>query len=288
MEKQINIVYFSGTGGTERAAKCFEAAFKKAGYTVGLFRLQAESHFGYSENVPLMLLYPVYAMNAPALVYKWISSISVSSSAPAIVISVSGGGETSPNTACRVKAIRMLEDKGYIVTYEEMLIMPANVFINIKPEISKLLIDALPKKAEKIVSEIDSGKTLRKKPHVIDRLFSSLGHLEEKGAKSIGQAIIVSDSCIGCAWCSKNCPTGNISIVNEKPVFADKCNFCLSCIYGCPEKALSPGKGKFAVIKQGYNLYEMEKHPPIENADIDKLTKGWLYGGLRKYLKDAK
>ena len=281
MEKKINIVYFSGTGGTEKAAKCFETEFINTGYTVKLLRLQAGSYFGYSDNTPLMLLFPVYAMNAPGLVYDWLSSIATSNSVPAMVISVSGGGETSPNTACRVKAIKMLENKGYIVTYEEMLIMPANVFINLKPEISKLLIDALPKKAKRIVSEIDSGKTLRKKPLAIDRLFSSLGHMEEKGAKSIGQTIAVSESCIGCGWCSENCPTGNISIVDGKPSFSDKCNFCLSCIYGCPKKALTPRKGKFAVLKQGYSLNEIEKLPPIESADIDKLTKGWLYGGLK-------
>ena len=286
MEKKINIVYFSGTGGTEKAAKCFESEFTNAGYTVCLYRLQAKSYFGYSDNTPLMLLFPVYAMNAPGLVYNWLNSIASVDSVPAMVVSVSGGGETSPNTACRVKAIKMLENKGYIVTYEEMLIMPANVFINLKPEISKLLIDTLPKKAKRIVSEINSGKTLRKKPLVIDRLFSSLGHLEEKGAKSIGQTIVVSESCIGCGWCSENCPTGNISIIDNKPVFSDKCNFCLSCIYGCPNKALTPSKGKFAVIKQGYNLNEIDKMPPVDCSDIDKFTKGWLYGGLRKYLKD--
>ena len=287
MSKKINIVYFTGTGGTERAAKCFEAELSEKGYEVELMRLKGDAYFGYDGKAPLMLLYPVYEMNAPAHVYGWLNSIGSVENIPAFVISVSGGGETSPNTACRTKAIKILESKGYTVSYEEMLTMPANVFIHLKPELSKMLLDVLPIKVKRFVADIDSGKTLRKKPGALDKMFTRLGTRTENGVKEIGQQFTISESCIGCGWCAEHCPTGNITIADKKPIFSDKCNFCLSCIYGCPKKAISTKKGSFAVIKQGYDLREIEKLPTIENANIDALTKGWLYSGMRKYLKDV-
>ena len=71
MDKRINIVYFSGTGGTERAAKCFEAAFNKAGFSVTLFRLKEVPENYDFEKAFLLLLFPVYALNAPKKVHEW-------------------------------------------------------------------------------------------------------------------------------------------------------------------------------------------------------------------------
>ncbi|MFB0920738.1 MAG: hypothetical protein QMB62_07635, partial [Oscillospiraceae bacterium] len=75
MEEKINIVYFSGTGGTERAAKCFEAAFTKAGVSVSLFRLKDVSENYDFGKASFLLLYPVYALNAPKKVHEWIKSL---------------------------------------------------------------------------------------------------------------------------------------------------------------------------------------------------------------------
>lgn len=286
MLRQIDIVYFSGTGGTERAAKCFEAEFLDKGYELRLMQIKGSTFFGYQGKKPLLLLFPVYEMNAPAHVYDWLKSIGSVDELPAMVISVSGGGEKSPNTACRTKAISLLESKGYAVTYEEMLTMPANVFICLKPELSKTLLEVLPEKVRRIAADIDAGTVRRVKPQALDRLFTRLGAKAAANTKEMGKQFHVSDACIGCGWCAEHCPTGNISISDAKPVFSDKCNFCLSCIYGCPEKAISTKKGSFAIIKQGYDLSEIERLPHIENPDIDNLTKGPLYGGMRKYLKD--
>ncbi len=285
MEKKINIVYFTGTGGTERAAKCFESEFKEKGYEVGLLRLKGNACFGYSEKTPLLLLYPVYEMNAPANVYDWLNSMGTVDKVPAAVISVSGGGETSPNTACRAEAIQILERKGYTVTYENMLIMPLNVFFQLKPQISWILLDALPKKVKILASDIDRGEVRRTKPRAFDKLLTRYGRREGLKIKTVAKSFIIGEACIGCGWCSEHCPTGNISITDGKPVFSDNCNFCLSCIYGCPKEALKVTKDKFAVIKQGYNLNRLDKFPPIGSGEAEKLTKGWLYSGMRNYLK---
>ena len=280
----VNIVYFSGTGGTERAARCFKTAFEKIGREVSLSKVKdAPVSFG-EQNGSLVLLYPVLAANAPRKVHEWIERLEIVKGMKAAVISVSGGGDVSPNTACRVAVIRKLEQKGFIVTFEEMLVMPANFMKFTGVTLSRLLLEALPGKVETAVSRIESGIITRSRPLLFDRLISAVAIAEQRGAISFGRSIAVTGDCISCGLCARNCPTDNISMVSGKPVFGNGCNLCMGCIYGCPSKALKPQMMKFAVIKEGFDLEAVEKTELPSDADIKELTKGLIWKGVRKYL----
>lgn len=286
MEEQINIVYFSGTGGTERAAKCFKTAFEEIGCEVILYKIkEAPENLEY-ENSLVLLIFPVYAGNAPRKVHEWIDSLPSVLSAAAAVISVSGGGEVSPNTACRASVIRKLTKKGFAVTYENMLVMPSNFFTSAGIPLSRLLLEVLPEKVKAAVSDIKSGKIRRTDPLIIDRLISGIAKLEHRGARTFGKKIRVGDSCTACGLCAENCPAGNITMSAGAPMFGNACNLCMGCIYGCPYKALEPGMLKFAALKNGFDLSTAENAPLPEKTDIDTLTKGFLWSGVRKYLVD--
>lgn len=69
----------------------------------------------------------------------------------------------------------------------------------------------------------------------------------------------------------------------NRPRFSNKCNLCLKCIYGCPQKALILGIGKFLIIKQGYNFEELRMKTPT-SKDIDNLANGYIWSGVKKYL----
>ena len=49
----------------------------------------------------------------------------------------------------------------------------------------------------------------------------------------------ISDSCVGCGLCQKNCPMGNIRITNGKAVAGDRCAMCYRCISHCPEQSIT-------------------------------------------------
>ena len=52
----------------------------------------------------------------------------------------------------------------------------------------------------------------------------------------------VSDSCIGCGICAKNCPLHNITIENDRPKWNGHCTNCMSCYHRCPKNAINFGK----------------------------------------------
>ena len=53
----------------------------------------------------------------------------------------------------------------------------------------------------------------------------------------------VSDACIGCGICAKNCPLQNITMQNDRPKWNGHCTNCMSCYHRCPKNAINFGKG---------------------------------------------
>lgn len=54
-----------------------------------------------------------------------------------------------------------------------------------------------------------------------------------------GEAIMISDECVGCKICEQVCPKGNIKVEDGKSKRLSKtCDFCLACVHHCPFKAI--------------------------------------------------
>lgn len=291
--QKVRIVYFSGTGGTARAAFCFAESFKQKGIDVvmeSLDRQKADSLAALliDETVGLLLvLYPVYAFDAPIPVYEWIERLGLARSLPCAVISVSGGGEVWPNTFSRLGCIKALGSRGYNVFYERMLVMPANVFSKTEDICSMQLLKILPLKAEHSVKEMLAGKRRRIKKPLGAGIIAFLAKTEKHKSKSFGQGLRVRECCGGCGWCAENCPRKNICIENGRPVFDKECVICLRCIYGCPQKAIYSPHYSFLLLKEGYSLDELEGlMKDSEDLPKNKIRGGFLYKGVKKYLED--
>ena len=282
---KVKIAYFSGTGGTARVAYSIERELKARSVSVMMSGIRAGVLPSDDEEDLLVLLFAVHAFNAPEIVYQWIDSLPADRPVPVAVISVSGGGEISPNTACRLSSIRRLEKRGYGVIYERMIVMPSNWIAKTDDGLSIRLLRILPVKSRDIVDDLLAGTVRRTRPGIIDRIFSGIGELEKRGAKNIGENIRVNDNCNGCGWCSENCPANNIRMSPDRPVFGKDCLLCLKCIYGCPNKALGSGTFSFIIVKEGYDLNALEKRMDgVELVPVEELAKGYLWRGVKKYL----
>ncbi len=287
--KTVEIDYFSGTGGTLRVAKQFASSLGKHNIDVTLRDISPRTPYEQKNCDLLLILYPVYAANAPEPIYHLISKLSRHNTCAAVVISVSGGGEITPNTACRLHTIKRLEKQGYPVVYEHMIVMPSNFIIATPEELSQRLLEILPHKVERIVNDLLLGITRKTKPTLLNRAISFLGEFEKLpfAGKSFALHIKVKDSCNGCGLCANSCPAKNIHMCNDHPVFSKKCFLCLKCIYDCPKRALKANIAKFIVLKQGYSLKNYEsKRFTAKAHTIDELAKGYALSGIKKYLKE--
>lgn len=309
--KNVLIVYYTGTGSTKLVAEEVQSNLSMKNVTADMHRLTEASKDDLIQKAAacqsLILIYAVHAFNAPDLVYTWLRDLNEQGQLTdgmqkkAMVISVSGGGDMLSNTACRVKAKRLLEKKRFKVVTEAMVAMPNNWMSATPDDISKALIGVMPKKVDQWIDAFIQNKAVGVLPtKVIDRVITSLGRLEVKGGIQFGKNIKVGEACNGCGWCANNCPASNITMVDSDraannmqtdhaiPIFGQVCHFCLGCIYGCPQKALTPGKMKFAVIPTGYplNKYMQQPEVPLTESEIMAQLKGVSWNGVRRYLEE--
>ncbi len=282
----IKIAYFSGTGCTAYAASILRQTAEKMGHEAALYKIGSAEEFDLKTDELLIICYVVHACNPPKPVINWLKNLHNAGNSAA-VLSVSGGGEITPNLASRLPAVRILEKKGMNIIYEDMLIMPSNWVIAMSDNLASRLIEVLPLKAEKILSAIFSGIVRRTAPGPGNRLLSILCRLEHFGAEKVGRKMIISKDCTGCGICSIKCPVGNIKLNDGKPVFSTLCTLCLGCIYSCPEQALSLSMLKFFRIKEGFSITRLlTLPPPGENFDLNTETEKAVWKGVRKYLSD--
>jgi len=282
----VKVAYFSGTGCTEHVANTILNELQARNIPVIFCNLRDPDK--HEEDFDLLLIcFVVHASNAPEPVMKWVKKLDRVNKKPAVIVSVSGGGEVTPNLASRVPLKRALGRKNYSVLYEKMLVMPSNWIVKTKPVLVAEILKVLPLKISFMIDEILEGKKRTTFPLLGNRILTMLGKIEQLGAPIFGKHIKVMDTCTRCAMCIRQCPVGNISFIDEKISFSNKCILCLNCIYSCPQKALSPGIGKGVVLEEGFNFKKLLNTPATDKeVNLDLEAKGYLWLGVKRYLSN--
>lgn len=289
----IKIIYFSGTGGTYRVAQHFYEEFAKMGKSVTISELTMSSildqQLSQIEESLLILLYPVYAFSAPLSIHEWLDGLKTHLNKEVVICSVSGGGELFPNTASRTLVKRQLERKGFRVIYEKMFVMPGNVAIQYDLELMALLLQKAPLMVKKVIRELEKGVERLTRPLLIDRILVRLFMFQKKAGRKFSDKFTVDDGCNGCSLCESQCPRANIQMQNGKPTFNSNCVICMKCIYNCPKHSIHPRFEKKLVLKNGYDLDQIDdmikRSEAVNPAYVP--PKGVLFKGVVKYLEES-
>jgi ferredoxin len=103
--------------------------------------------------------------------------------------------------------------------------------------------DKISKKAREklplLITDIKNRKN-NKTPIKCNTFF--LKNVYEKNMRIIAltaKNFNINDDCIGCGICKELCPAKNIELTDKKPLFGNKCEYCLACIHYCPKRAIN-------------------------------------------------
>ncbi|MHC1685069.1 MAG: EFR1 family ferrodoxin [Clostridiaceae bacterium] len=259
---KIIILYFSATSNTKLIMQQCLKTFNSQGYiteTVRIEDLDEIKRINFNNVDLLGIAYPCYAFDFPRKVMVPALDLiqKQNKSKPTFII----------NTYCissglSVKSIvEILKNKNFNTISVGGFKCPSPGFVNITSKertsgfkyyfLRKLMKfeDNILLKASDFGEEtIKLLNTYKKAPFQIPvkvRIISYLGYRFAKfnEKRIFNNYKIDINKCISCEMCVKQCPVGNIEIVNGKVGFLDKndCLRCMKCISNCPKDAITLG-----------------------------------------------
>lgn len=191
------------------------------------------------------LIFPVYMWGIPNMVLKFLEKLQVEneSNKPYIFAVATCAGQPGETLLQLQKLLQnkgMELDAGFTVLEASNTIQKDNIFIKMAMLLEK---EGITLSGQERLSEIVSViKNRQKHPaETSSRLLNRYGKMIYGMAmpriNTMGQ-FFVDDNCNQCLNCQKICPSNNISLENEKPVWGENCEFCQACIQWCPREAI--------------------------------------------------
>lgn len=258
---KILIVNFSGTGNTKRISEVIRDGFRESGHDCELVPME-DITLGRTSPDPdawdlIGLGFPVHAMDAPRIVYDFIGSLSPTSRGY-FLFKTAGSPFLHGGSTWRIR--HALAALGWRLCHEQLYVMPPNAFGFASP--SKVLkrFNRCRDLALRSVAEICSGYRRIMPEAPLRTACYAFASLEKQGARNASRRWTVNDACIACGLCARSCPAANISMLNHRPQFSDKCLLCLRCWWHCPTRAIGHRIFHPFFLKAPYELPEGEHH----------------------------
>ncbi|MDZ4121115.1 MAG: EFR1 family ferrodoxin [Candidatus Cloacimonadaceae bacterium] len=247
--KNCAICYFSGTGNTRFVAERIYRYLSNLQVYCELIPIEDvllnRRKFSREGFDTIGIGFPVHAMDAPRIVYDFLELISLGRFDFFLFKSA---GDPIYEGGSFLPLRRKLMTRGGRCIYEDLFVLPPNVGYERKPEAIKHLAKLADKQAALLADDLVKGIVYKQRDLVMAPVLGIFARLEKHGCTKLSDKWQVSDACIHCGKCVRQCPTKNIKQQGKKLVFGTDCVFCMRCAMNCPVRAIrAPLFGKLVV-----------------------------------------
>ena len=242
------ILYFSGTGNSEYAAKRIGKELQDQ--TLNLFEKLRDRDFSQmGSEKPWVIVAPTYCWRIPRILQEWLENTPLTGNKDIYFVLTCGGniGNSGAYTKklCRTKG---MNDLGCIP-----IVMPEN-YIALFHTPGKEEAMEIIRRAETAITE--AAQLIKtKQPYcrpsvtLMDRLSSGIVNDLYYPVIVHAKKFYATDACISCGECETLCPLKNIHMEQGKPVWEDHCTHCMACICRCPSQAIEYGKNSKGQVR---------------------------------------
>ena len=249
------IVYFSATGNSRYCAQMLADRLGKD-LTDAFHFVRDGIQPELTSTSPWIFVAPTYSWQMPRFFQEFIRSGAFSGSREAYFVLTCGG-----ETGGADKSLKALcQEKGFVYRGLLEVVMPDNYIVMFRApgkEEAQRMIQAARPVIEAGAEHIRRGEPFPdKKKKWGDSLKS--GPVNQGFYRFFikSKAFRVTEKCIGCGKCEKNCVLHTIHMEKGRPVWGENCTQCMACICGCPVNAIEYGNKT-----QGKERYQC---PPYE------------------------
>lgn len=190
----------------------------------------------YYKDEKIGIVAPVYAGELPKTVRKFIEKANFETSYFYMILTY-GKNDSIATTWCE----NFCKENGIHLDYAQSILMVDNYLPSFDMEEEMEIDKKVDEQIQVALDNINQRVKLIPEPSQAAKdLYAVASQRFAREPELInGEAIIMSDECVGCKICEKVCPIGNIKIENGKSRRLNKtCDFCLACVHHCPFKAI--------------------------------------------------
>ena len=244
---RVTIVYFSGTGNTAWVVEDLAAQLRALGDEVTTRSCESfpAAQIDPVEWDMLGIAFPVHSSFAPPVMRDYLGQLPPGGK-PLFAVTTAGywAGDTAWYGA------QPLTDAGYELFLCANVEMPNNFciprvdFLPVPPpeRVERILELAGPRVA-RLAERIHRGAEHYEGTGLVGRVG---GGFQRWGYAAFGSLLLArfyaDESCTGCGWCVRHCPTRSWELRDGRARFRDRCIYCMRCYHFCPEEAIQAGE----------------------------------------------
>jgi ferredoxin len=254
----LYIYFISGTGNAKASSGWIADEAIKRGLKVVIQQIDRLENITMPdpEDKPLIgFAFPTHGFNAAPIMLRFIAGFPSHLCRNVFLLNTRAGMKLYKFFTPGISGLALilpaflLRLKGYRCLGFRPVDLPSN-WIPLHPGIKKKVIDSIFIRCERIVRDfadrIFSGKRVWRGLFSlpVDILISPVAFgYYIAGRFFLSKTFIANYNCNNCGLCIRECPTGSIKLVRNRPYWKLTCESCMRCLNHCPEKAIEAAHG---------------------------------------------
>lgn len=233
-------IYLSGTGNTKHCIEKLTGLLDKTAQVVPIEGKETVALL--SQHDFIVLAYPVQFSNVPVMVRDFIKNNAQLWKGKKVLCVATMALFSGDGAGC---SARLLKRCGAEVVGGLHIRMPDSVCDEKalkKPlEKNREIIKEADRKIENLAYKIKQGKYPKDGLYFYDRIagFICQRFWFRSKTKDYSDKLKISNACIGCGLCVRQCPMENLILKDVKATAGNRCTMCYRCISSCPKQAIT-------------------------------------------------